>query len=603
MTSRRLRALAIVLCLAPPVAAAPLGTAFTYQGQLKDSGQSANALYDLQFCLFDTSSNPIPLACAAEAGDVPVDAGLFSVALDFGSGVFNGQDRYLELSVRPAASAGAFTILAPRQLIRPTPEALRSNAAAAAPWSGLTGMPAGFADGVDDAGGNGGTVTSIASGTGLTGGPITTAGTLGIANGGVGAAQIAAGAVGSTQINTAQVQQRVAGTCVLGTYLRGINTDGSVLCSELPGVSTITTVDDPANNISGSTSIAIGTDGLPVISYFDSTSASLKVAKCANSACTGSATVTTLDDSANQVISYTSLAIGVDGWPVISYYDFTAGALKVAKCVNAACTGSATITTVDDPANNVGEYNSIAIGTDGLPVISYHDNSAGTLKVAKCANAACTGVATITTVGDPTGNVGEHTSIAIGADGLPVISYLANTANALRVVKCAHPACTDSASLASITLNTVAATLVGGSGSISLAIGADGLPVIGYYDDTAVALRVAKCANPACSGSAMISSVGDPAKQIGSYTSLDIGTDGLPVISYRDTFAGSLKVAKCANTACSGSSTITTVDDTANNVGRFTSLAIGADGLPVISYLNDTSAALHVAKCGSPSCR
>jgi len=601
MTSCRLRALATMLCLALPVAAAPLGTAFTYQGQLKDSGLPANAIYDLKFCLFDTSSNPISLGCAADAADVPVDAGLFSVALDFGSGVFSGQDRYLELSVRPAASAGAYTTLAPRQLIRPTPEALRSNAAAVAPWSGLTGIPAGFADGVDDAGGNGGTVTSIASGTGLTGGPITTNGTLGIANGGVGAAQTAAGAVGSTQINTAQVQQRVGGACVLGTYLRGINTDGSVLCSELPGVSTITTVNDLSNLTGEYSSIAIGSDGLPVISYYDGTALSLKVAKCANRSCTGSATITSVDDPANNVGLSTSIAIGTDGRPVISYQNFTTGTLKVAKCANAACSGSATITTVDDPANRVGSQTSIAIDSGGLPVISYYDETAGALKVAKCANAACTGGATITTVADLSGNAGAYNSIAIGADGLPVISYLAATANALRVVKCAQLDCTDSGSIVTITLNTVDMNSPGLYNS--LAIGADGFPVISYRDGAASALKVAKCANPACSGGATITTVDDPANQVGQYSSIDIGADGFPVISYFDNTAIALKVAKCTNAACTGSATLTTVDDAANNVGYFTSIAIGVDGLPVISYYDDTAGALRVAKCGSPSCR
>ena len=48
--------------------------------------------------------------------------------------------------------------------------------------------------------GGGGTVTSVDSGTGLTGGPITSSGTLSIANDGVGTAQIAANAVTSTEI-------------------------------------------------------------------------------------------------------------------------------------------------------------------------------------------------------------------------------------------------------------------------------------------------------------------------------------------------------------------------------------------------------------------
>jgi hypothetical protein len=86
---------------------------------------------------------------------------------------------------------------------------------------------------------------------------------------------------------------------------------------------------------------------------------------------------------------FTSIAIGADGYPAISYRDGTAGALKVAKCVNAACTGTSTLTTVDDPANAVGEFTSIAIGADGFPVVSYRDFTAKALKVAKCHTPNC----------------------------------------------------------------------------------------------------------------------------------------------------------------------------------------------------------------------
>ena len=74
---------------------------------------------------------------------------------------------------------------------------------------------------------------------------------------------------------------------------------------------------------------------------------------------------------------------------MISYRDNNAASLKVAKCVNAACTGTATITTVEETANDIGFYGSIAIGNDGLPVISYHDLTADTLKVAKCGTRTC----------------------------------------------------------------------------------------------------------------------------------------------------------------------------------------------------------------------
>jgi hypothetical protein len=64
-----------------------------------------------------------------------------------------------------------------------------------------------------------GTVTSVGSGTGLTGGPITGAGTIAIANGGVGAAQLANGAVDTSKLNTASVDNRY--------FKNGGNTFGS----------------------------------------------------------------------------------------------------------------------------------------------------------------------------------------------------------------------------------------------------------------------------------------------------------------------------------------------------------------------------------------
>ena len=55
---------------------------------------------------------------------------------------------------------------------------------------------------LSEAGGGTGTVTSVGSGTGLTGGPITTSGTLSIASGGVDTTQLANGAVTHDKIST-----------------------------------------------------------------------------------------------------------------------------------------------------------------------------------------------------------------------------------------------------------------------------------------------------------------------------------------------------------------------------------------------------------------
>lgn len=221
-----------------------LGSAFTYQGQLKERGQPASGLYDLQVCLFDGPSGPIPLTCAQDFDDVPVEGGLFEITLNFGSAPFIGQQRYLELRVRAGASGSGYTILTPRQLVRPAPEALRANVASAAPWSGLTGVPEGFADGIDND--SGGSVTSIATGAGLTGGPITNTGSISVEPGGIGA----------TEINAAQVQSRVTGNCSAGSFVRIVNENGTVVCDPA-GVGSITAVTPGTGLAGGGTSGAV----------------------------------------------------------------------------------------------------------------------------------------------------------------------------------------------------------------------------------------------------------------------------------------------------------------------------------------------------------
>lgn len=109
-------------------------TEFTYQGKLSDGGTPANGAYDIQFKVFDTAS----VGTGTQQGStivnstVAVTNGIFTVQLDFGTGVFNGAPRFLEIAVRPAGNPNPYIVLAPRQPVTATPYAVRSLNAAVA---------------------------------------------------------------------------------------------------------------------------------------------------------------------------------------------------------------------------------------------------------------------------------------------------------------------------------------------------------------------------------------------------------------------------------------------------------------------------------------
>src|SRR5438046_7974563 len=84
-------------------------------------------------------------------------------------------------------------------------------------------------------------VTSVDTGSGLIGGPITTSGTISIAPGGVTSAHIADGTVAAVDVNSAQVQLRVTGTCTPDGAIQAVSADGAVTCQSV-GRGTVTAV-------------------------------------------------------------------------------------------------------------------------------------------------------------------------------------------------------------------------------------------------------------------------------------------------------------------------------------------------------------------------
>jgi trimeric autotransporter adhesin len=90
----------------------------TYQGQLQDSSGPADIEVDIVFELYEQDEGGSPIASDSH-DDVVVTDGLFQVELDFGSGVFDGSERWLEVIVDGQE-------LTPRQRITAAPVAIHA---------------------------------------------------------------------------------------------------------------------------------------------------------------------------------------------------------------------------------------------------------------------------------------------------------------------------------------------------------------------------------------------------------------------------------------------------------------------------------------------
>lgn len=134
---------------------APMGTTFTYQGHLIDSNKPADGLYDLQFSLYNTAVGGTPKGRAISMNEVDVNDGVFTLNLDFGGDVFDGNALWLEIGVRAGelSEPNAYTLLSPRQRVMPVPYAIYAQRAGSLErgvgWSEISDRPAGLDNGDD----------------------------------------------------------------------------------------------------------------------------------------------------------------------------------------------------------------------------------------------------------------------------------------------------------------------------------------------------------------------------------------------------------------------------------------------------------------------
>jgi hypothetical protein len=195
-------------------------------------------------------------------------------------------------------------------------------------------------------------------------------------------------------------------------------------------------------------SLAIGTDGMAWVSYYDGAAKVLRVAhKSAIASAvgpmgpygdplgtpSGSAWVTEVADSSSGAVPdaglFTSLALDASGHPVVAHYDAGARALRVVHSDGETFTGELVDAgddfTGEDTGDgkpetmeaDVGKYANLLVA-DGTEYLAYYDAAAGDLKLAT----GTAGHYDIEVV-DSVGNVGAWPDVLLGDDGTLTIAY------------------------------------------------------------------------------------------------------------------------------------------------------------------------------------
>jgi len=278
------------------------------------------------------------------------------------------------------------------------------------------------------------------------------------------------------------------------------------------------------------------------------------------------------------------MAILPNGLPFVVVQD--GPSIKALSCADAACTSLASTVPVSSITSSRLRT---AIGNDGFPVISISIQNNG-LRFVKCNNTSCS--SNTIAILEP-GNLGQTDhALVIPPDGRPLIAYNDGNGGDLKFVRCGDSSCLSGNVFASVDT----AGVVGRAPSMTLVAG---LPQIAYQADGA-GLRLALCGTLECAAPVFKALAPDNVV----HTSASTGRDGAAMVAFQSDTAttDSLKVARCTNTACStvASSVVDQLPNAATGVG--VQLRQGADGLPVMSYLDATQGTVRLARCLRGDC-
>lgn len=348
----------------------------------------------------------------------------------------------------------------------------------------------------------------------------------------------------------------------------------------------------PAEILEQQAAIAIGADGRPSVAFIAINSitgrAEVKFLKCIDAECRdGTRNLIVVNTG---VIPELALAIPPDGRPIIAATgpDFT----RIIRCGNPHCSEQNEIRTVPGARDAA-----LAVAPNGLPVLAWSDLHG--LHVTRCLDASCA------TSADAYIDVRAESrpSIAIGADGLPVLAVV-NNPFGLQYVKCTSPGCSSPPRFDAFrTIDSEPR----GDVDTKLAVAPDGLPTIAYavaggLRTASPYLRLARCTDAQCSTTPTIIAVAElntstfslafePATAL-----LRVAYDAAP-----GELPAGLAMVRCGTQTCAQRSRVVTIDPDSPPIIT-QALAIPEDGHPVFAYQRASSGDSWVARCGEPAC-
>lgn len=329
---------------------------------------------------------------------------------------------------------------------------------------------------------------------------------------------------------------------------------------------------------------------------------------------THAATVTTIDT--RPMAGYPSLAIGVDGMPVIAYQTLD-NKLIVATCQNWDCSERQRIELTGD--YQVAKHFALTLTPGGHPAVAYKDAFLGDLEMVKCVTADCNGgghvfhnISGFFTTG------GTNVDFAYGADNHAVFAYQREVDGDLMLARCADTTCET---------DDIETTIIGDGepplgvwgGYIGMTFRHNGFdPVIASQlvfsagqEDERPASTFLDCQIEPCEDSLAFvdghSSVGHIDGPVG--VSMAIGPGDRPMFAHSHVDNDEVHFTRCRDADCSGGVDRAVLDDGSFTLGfdDNTSIGVRQGGRPVIAYQKAMAVfsgqtALYVAECADAAC-